>query len=391
MKPARALLLLGLISLPSLRAVYAPIPEQEQGKEITVSLAAGATYDNNIFGAAHGARESMIYEAAPKIAFNASLTDQTFASASYELTLDHYDNRPGEKDLDSHDFIARIAHAFSPATTLDLTDEYQINKNPESLLNGIAVNTEQSFKRNGFDGRFTTTVTEKAGVVLKFRSTDYSYDDDTLGQSLDRTENLYGFSGTYALLPETKLIGEYRREDISYRVGGSGKDKQTDFAIGGFDYNIAKKLTASTRVGYTWRHRDSQPSATAPYAELSGKYDFGERAYVSGGYSYTFEETSNIALYNDTKVNRFFVNVQQPLAATVVASGSLSYEPSQLQRRGGGGSVAETTTRAGLAVTWFAQKNLSLAATYDHDDVQSDDPTRGQIRDRVGVNATYTF
>lgn len=391
MKPARALLLLGLISLPSLRAVYAPIPEQEQGKEVTVFVAAGVSHDSNIFGSRHGAIESTVYELSPKISFNASLTDQTFASASYNLTIDEFENRPGDKTLDSHDFNVRLAHAFSSATTLDLNDEYQINKNPESLLNGISVNTDQSFKRNGFDSRFTTTVTEKAGVVLKFRTTNYRYDDATLGDSLDRTENLYGIASTYALLPETKLVGEYRHEDINYRVTGAAKDKQTDFAIGGFDYNVAKQVTASARLGYTWRSRDSQPSATAPYAELSAKYDFGEHAYVSGGYSYTFEETSNILLYNDTKVNRFFVNVQQPLAASIVASGSLSYEPSELQLRGGGGSVAETTTRVGLALTWIANKNFSVAGTYDHDDVQSDDPTRGQMRDRFGVSASYMF
>jgi predicted porin len=389
---ARALLVFGLVSLPALRAVYAPIPEQDQGKQWTVTLKAGVTHDSNIFGAQTGAIASTIYEASPKIAFNASLDDQTFASASYQLTVDQFENRPGDKTLDSHDFSARLAHAFTSATTIDVSDQYQINKNPESLLSGVTLNTDQSFRRNGLDARFTTTLTEKTGVVVKFRRTDFSYDNAVLAQNIDRTENLYGLAGTYALVPEAKLVAEYRREDIGYRDGGATKDKQSDFAIGGFDYNLAKKMSASGRLGYTWRHRESERSTAAPYAEISAKYDYAERSYFTAGYSYTIEEISNIGTYTDTKVNRLFANLQHAVAATVVASGSVSYEPSQLQiRRPGTINVDETTTRVGLALTWLPDPHWSFALSYDHDRVESDDLSRGQERERIGASAVYSF
>src|ERR1019366_6952715 len=110
MNIARLLIVGGLVTALPAWAVYAPIPEQDQGKDWTFTVRGGVSHDSNIFGAQSGAIASMVYEFAPKIAFNASLTNQTFVSAAYGLTVDHFDNRPGEKTLDSHDLSARIAH-----------------------------------------------------------------------------------------------------------------------------------------------------------------------------------------------------------------------------------------------------------------------------------------
>ena len=96
-------------------------------------------------------------------------------------------------------------------------------------------------------------------------------------------------------------------------------------------------------------------------------------------------------LYDDTKVNRFFCNVQHALSPLVVASGSVTYEPSVLQGRRGLPNVDETTTRFGLALSYLPGKNWRFTASYDYDNVDSDDPARGQNRERVGVNGSYAF
>lgn len=392
----RLLLVLALAAAQPLSAVYAPIPEQEQGEAWTASLTVGASHDSNIFGAQSGEIASNVVTASPKITFNSNLTDQTFASAAYKLTVDQFQERPGDKTLDSHDLTLRLAHAFSSATNLDLSDQFQRSQNPESLLAGLPVNSNQSLKRNGFDTRFTTSLTERAGIVLKYRNTRYRYDDANLARNIDRVENLYGLSGTYSIVPELKFVGEFRHEDIAYRVDDSLlkrglKGKNTDFAIGGFDYSVAKKLTAQARAGYSWRNRDSGLSATSPYAEISAKYDYAVRSFVTAGYTYSFEEVSNIATYNDTKIHRLFANIQHAVSSALVASASISFEPSQLQTRLTGATVNEETTRVGLALTYIPTKNLSFSASYDHDNATSDDISRGQKRERVGVSGTYAF
>lgn len=372
-------------------AVYAPLPEQDQPNAWTVSLRAGVSHDSNIFGAETGAISSLVYGVAPKIAYEGSLSDRTFAMFGYTVTVDHIVDRPGEKTLDSHDLMLRLAHAFSRKTTIDLSNFYLIAKNPESLLAGLPINTDQSFKRNEFNARFATSPRPKLGLQLKARSVNYDYDNAVLASSIDRMENLFGVAGSYDLLPEAKAVIEYRRELIDYRTGGATKDKDTDFVIGGVDYAVAKKMSVSARLGQQWRNRVYGPSTHGLYAEFSAKYDYAERSYLAAGYVRTYEETSNVTSYSDTRVNRVFVNVQHAVSALVVASGSVAYEPSQLQGRFGVADADETTTRLGFALTWLPTSRWSFSASYDYDRIESDAPGRGQKRERVGVSAGYLF
>jgi hypothetical protein len=380
-----------LAALPA-GAAYAPLPEPELQQDWVVTLRAGVIHDSNIFGADQGAISSMVYQASPGIAYNGSLSDQTFASFNYLLAIDHFADRPGDRTLDSHTIMARLAHAFSPASTIDVSDTYQIAKNPESLLAGLPINTDQSFKRNELNARWEASPLPKAGLTLKARSVTYRYDNARLARSLDRIENLYGVAGTYDVLPEFKAVGEYRHEDIFYREqGDEQKNKRTNFMIGGFDYAVARKLALTGRVGGQWRRRAAERSTSSPYAEFSAKYDYARRSFLAAGFAHTFEETSNIDLYTDTRVNRFFLNVQHALSGLLVASGSFTFEPSQLQGRRGVADVDETTHRFGLGLTWLPTPHWSFTASFDHDKVDSDAPGRGQERQRVGASGSYVF
>ncbi|MBI4625903.1 MAG: outer membrane beta-barrel protein [Verrucomicrobia bacterium] len=387
----RAFLLGGLVAASPLWAVYAPIPEQEQGKDLTINAKAGISYDSNLFGAATDTVGSAIWELAPRIAYNASVTDQTFLSASYRLTLDYFDNRPGDKLLDSHDVSLRVAHAFSKSTNIDVNEVFMISRNPESLLAGIPLSPDQSFTRNQLDGRFVTPVTAKIGVVFKARTVYYHYRNAVLGRSLDRTENLYGVAGEYAVLPELKGVAEYRRQDVFYRKLGETKNKSSDFVLGGVDYVVAQKVTLTSRFGFEARRRSAERDTMLPYAEVSAKYDYTETSFLTGGYAYSFDETSDTARFTDSKIHRLFVNVQHSITALIVASGSLGYEPSQLQGRRGQASVDEATTRAGLALSYLPTKNWTISASADYDRIRSDDAVRNMRRNRVGLSANYTF
>ncbi|HVU24194.1 MAG TPA: hypothetical protein VHE13_08725 [Opitutus sp.] len=394
---ARLILAAGLLAALPLRAVYAPLPDLDQGKDWTVTVRAGVSHDSNIFGARDSTTpglapiSSTVYEVAPRFAFSGSVNDRTFAEFSYTLTIDHFTDRPGDKTLDSHDIVGRVAHAFSSSTDIDISDHFQIAKNPESLLAGVTANTDQSYKLNELDGLVHAGLAPKFGTVLKLRSILYRYDSTTLARSLDRIEMLYGLEGTYDLLPELKAVVEARHEDVYYDTQGEIKNKRSDFVMAGFDYAVAKKMSLSGRLGGEWRTRSAQPDTNGPYAEFSAKFDYARNSYLAAGYVREFEETSNVANYNDVLVNRLFVNLQHALSTLVIASGSITYEPSVLQGRRGSPDRDETTTRLGLALSWVPTKHASVSASYDHDIVNSDDPSRGQRRDRYGINAAYAF
>lgn len=372
-------------------AVYAPIPEQEQGKAFSFEVGASVYHDSNIFGAATGAISSMVYSFTPSLSYNGSLDDQTFLSAGYDLSLDHIVDRPGKKNLTSHTLSARIAHAFSNSTNIDVSDSYQISKNPQSLLAGLPLNTDQSFKLNQFNGRFSTTLSQKTNLVVKYRNMDFAYDLAALGAQLDRMEHLAGAEISFAYLPETKLVGEYRYQRIAYDQASATKDKHSHFFLGGVDYNPSQTVTVTARGGFEDRTREGAENTTVPYAEISVRRTYADNSFLSGGYVYTLEEPSDVARFTDTKVSRFFVNVQHRISPLITASASLTWEPSQLQGRSGQADVDETATRGGLAVSWLPTKNWTITATADADRVASDDDARDQHRTRYGVSARFSF
>jgi len=379
-----------MAALPA-RGVYAPVPEQDQGKPLTFTAKAGLSYDSNIFGGATGEIGSTIFEFAPKVAYNASITEQTFMSLSYELTADYFTDRPGEKLLDSHALMARLAHAFSPSTTVDFVEMFQAMRNPESLLNGLPLNVDQSSTRNELDANYTTKVTPKIGATVKARTVYSHYRNATLGRSLDHIENLYGIAGDYAVRADLKGVVEFRHQDVYYDKLGETKNKTSDFIMGGLDYQVEKKLTAGGRLGVEWRHRAAERAASVPYAELTTKYDYAEGSFITGGYMLSIEETSDLARFTDTRVNRYFVTVQHHVTPLIVASGMFNYEPSTIRGRRGVANLDEDTTRLGLSLSYLPTKNWTTSASYDYDDVQSGEASRTTKRSRVGLNASYTF
>ena len=380
-----------VLVLPAM-AVYAPIPEQEQGKLLSASVGASIYHDSNLFAARTGPISTFVHELTPSLVLNTSVTDQTFLSASYKLTLDYFDDRPGQKLIFSHDFDARLAHSFAPGTTVDFNDDYQIQGNPQSLLAGVPVNTDQSFKRNQFDARSTLALSERTSVAVKARLIDYSYNNAVLASTIDHSENLVGFEGSFEVRPQIKLNADYRYQTVDYRNDGAANNKHSNFFLGGLDYTATRKLTLTLTAGVEERQRDGAGNVTAPSVELSAKYDYAQGSYVSAGYGYDLEETSNVALYTDEKVNRFFVNVQHALGGSLTASASVDIEPSQLQGRAGvSPDRSETTDRLGLGLTWLGAKNWSVSTTFDYDRVSSSDVSREYVRNRVGLNARYSY
>jgi hypothetical protein len=355
-------------------------------------LGAAVGHDSNIFGGSANEIDSMYYTFNPAISFNGSVTDQTFLSLGYELKLDQFTDRPGDKTLDSHTFSARVAHQFSPSSTVDVSDTYLIAKNPQSLLAGVPLNTDQSFKSNQFNLRYSSAVGQKTNTVFKYRNLMFDYDNAALGANLDRVENLAGLEVSFAFLPVTKLVGEYRYLDVAYDIGGAAKDKESHYFMVGADYSPGKELTVTSRLGVENRSRASQADTTVPYAEVSLRYTYSEGSYLAAGYTYTIEESSDSVRFTDSQINRLFVNLEHRVTPLIVASGSITYEPAELQgRRGVTVDIDEDTTRFGLGLNWLPNKNWMVGASLDVDRVSSGDRNREQDRTRFGVNARYSF
>ncbi|MGC4075391.1 MAG: hypothetical protein QM760_23405 [Nibricoccus sp.] len=391
--PTSAAILMSLAAARAL-AVYAPIPEQEQGKLLTIYASGGAYYDTNIFGAPTDELASMVYQVSPRFVFNMSASDQTLVSASYQLSLDYFADRPGEQLLDSHSASASIKHTFSPRLEAEISDSFQLSKNPESLLPGLStvLNTDQSYALNQLDGRLAANLTKRTGLTFKARTATFAYDNDSLAEELDRSEYLGGLALTHTLLPEIQAVAEYRHQTIRYASGGESKDKDSDFALIGADYVVNPRMALSGRVGSEYRRRKGADDEILPYTELALKLDYGKGSYLSAGYGFSVEEVSNLDVYTDMSVHRFFANVQQVISPRMVATASLGWEPGTLNGRAGvSPDRDETNTKVGLALIYRLNARWTASATLDYDNVNSEDPGRMLQRTRGGLSVRCVF
>ncbi len=389
-------------------AVYAPLPAQDLGKAFTYHLGASVYNDSNIFGSAKGAISSAVYNLSFGLGFNSSVTDQTFLSLGYDLSRDNVVDRPGKKNLTNHAFTSRLSHTFSEATTLDISENYQITGRPDSLLNGVTTLTgDQSAKNNQFNLRFQTTAGEKGTVAFKYRNMDINYDTETLARSLDRNDHLFGLEAAFALLPDVKLVGEYRYGQVNYKTDNTpavaatathpafvaqfAKDKKSNYLMAGVNYLPSEKTIFTARGGFENRSRDFTGSTSAPYVELSAKHAYAEGSSFTATYTYSLEESTDVLRFTDSKVSRFAATVQHHLSPMVIASSSFIYESAELQGRVGQRNLAESATRFGVALIWQPTKNWDVGATLDVDHTTSDDVNRTQERTRYGLGARFSF
>lgn len=375
-------------------AVYAPIPIQQQGKALSFALEAGEYYDSNIFGASTGRVSSFVTEVKGRVIGNYSATDQTFISGYYELQYLYFENRPGKKNLFNNFLGASLDHTFGPTLFLSISDDFAIVDNPESAVVAAGpIQTDQSYIANFLNASLTWQVTERTSLINKYRNTYYDYDDSTLAQQLDRMEHLYGLQVDYLLQPRWTLVGEYRFEYNDYRNNAVPKNNFSNFLLAGFNYQLLQEVMIMVRTGVDFRNRDSAPNETSPYGEITAVYQFAERSFVSGAFTYGIFETMDTQQFYDSEDAIFLVNSEVFVTDFIALSGSVLFQYSQLQGRPGNGfgDADERTVRTGAGISYLPTPNWAFIATYDYDFVNSDVPSRNQVRNRVGVSARYTF
>lgn len=384
-----------LAAAPGARAVYAPIPEVEQGRLLTVYVAGGYYYDTNIFGAAEGAIESLVFQVQPTLMVNFSADDQTFVTASYQPSLDYFENRPGDQFLLSHSLSARVAHTFTPRLEGEISETFQIVKNPESLLPGIGgglVNPDQSYDYNQLDGKLNYSVNKRTALKGKLRAVDFAYENPFLKRELDHAEYFAGVEAVRAARENLQVSAEYRYQAIRYDFGGAFKDKDSHFLFAGADYAQTKRTGYSARLGVEALLRKNGDNALLPYVELGVKHDYLDASFVSAGYTFSSQETSNLAAYTDMYSHHFFVNWQHAIAKTLLLSGAFDWQPSVLNgRKHIAGDINESNLKLGCALTYSVRERWSVSLTCDYDLVNSDDSGRDLRRLRAGLRGRWVF
>ncbi len=389
----KASLFLSIIALPAtLFGVYAPIPEQEQGKAVVLSLESGFFYDSNILGTPDGEIDSTVFSVTPQIKYNASIEEQSFIEASYRLQALLYSDRPSEDTLFNHNFNAQLSHTFSPGMVMDVSDTLMLIDNPESFLVGL-LQTDQSGINNQFDFRLLSELSQRASLTVKYRNFNFAYDNADVSTVLDRNDNQFGVQVGYKWVPETSFVFEYRFQDRSYDTDGALKDSDSNFFLTGVDWAPSPTVQISGRIGLDDRNQNAGNSGTNFYGQLTGIYQYSDKPTSFLAFSVTYEtvETSAPVTFSGEETFSLLFNVQHALTAKIFLAGSIYYDDADLIRQTALANVTDNTLRLGLSAIYQPTKNWSVIFSYDLDDTDSDDFVRTENRSRVGISARYSF
>ena len=393
MKRGLFLALLGSFPI-TVWAIYAPIPQPDPVGDYVVWLDAGVYYDTNVFGAdtETGEKESAVFTVSPRILYEGGGGSQTLVTAYYDLDAFIFTDRPSDDSLFNHEGHFRVRHEFSPDAELMVSDTYRILENPESFENGL-LQSDQSYDMNIFNVRSKFLVSARVGSVLKYQNINIEYDDSSLSTALDRMENRFGGEIFYLAAPTTKILFEYRYQDIGYDDDGDLKDSNSHFFLGGLDWASGPQSQLSLRAGIEDRDRKGDVDRTSGYVLATYVRRYGTDSFVSVGGGFDVKETTSNSLFFDEDTISFFANIQHAMTAAIYLTASIRYDDITLNTRDAdeNADIAENVFRFGVNLVYRPDDNWAVILSYDLDDTESDERFRNESRSRVGVSARYSF
>lgn len=254
------------------------------------SLGVSGGFDDNTNTAPNG-------DASPFTQVNLTLakdirTTRTQLSFLGVGSLIHYFDRMGGSP---NDYTGRVnlnlQHGVSDRLTLGMTIDAAYLTEPQFGSDLSAV------RRSG--NYFSTVDTFSARYVISPRLSTYTsyqpslidYDDKVTSAVNDRVDHLFGESLRYRWSERTTLTGEYKFELIDYRT--APRDSTTHFVLGGFDYQISPRASATFVGGVTFRKFKQQTNGDwliDPNAAAALNYVFAPNSIVSWTASYSVEE-----------------------------------------------------------------------------------------------------
>ncbi len=424
------LLALGAVGVQTVQAQWTAGSD----KSWSVSATLRGFYDDNYNTQPGGTNRVSSYgfEVRPSATWNVDLGPTTI-DLSYVYTMRYYDARPNNKYDQDHDFEVLLNHNFNNLYSLDFSDSFVIDQEPEIIDPTLGTPTRANGNniRNNAQINFHAELTPLLGMVLGYGNTFYSYDENqttpgvvlpSLSALLDRVEHRVTLDSQWHIWAETTAIFGYQFGAVDYTSGesispppqllvaSSTRNNYSHTVYAGVNHNFNPDLSLSARGGIQYLdYYDVPPgnsqSALSPYASLSLNYAYMDGGSLAVGFTHAHNATdqgatvltvagvTNISLTLDQDSSSLFGTITQrltPISPDLTATVTAQYQNSTFN----GGAVDGETDNIylfGLNLSYQITRYISSEVGYNYDLLSSDLPGRGYHRNRVyiGVSASY--
>jgi len=414
---------LAALGAVGLQAAYAPgLSATERTKPWSVAATLRGFYDDNYTTspekrsnpALGTARSSYGMEISPSASLNLPL-DQTLISLSYQYSMRYYEDRESGSADHSHQFNARLNHAFTENYRLDLSDSFVIAQEPALMdpsQTTVPLRLNGNNMRNTAAAKFSADITRLFGVELGYSNSIYDYDNDQYAGLLNRMEHLITFDTRWHVLPKTVAILGYQYGMVNYddsrtidaatygvagTVNSKIRDNRSHYVYAGADQTINSKLNASVRLGGQFTEFQNakslsggvlDDSSSIPYADASVTYAYTTGSYAQLGIKHSRLATDILAL--DQEATTVYGSINHQITAKLMGSLMGQLQNSSFNQ-GPFNNSEDNYFVVGLNLTYTINQYLAAEAGYNFDRLDSDIQDRSFTRNRVylGLRASY--
>ena len=397
----------------------------------------------------NGKRGSSGAEFSPQISFNVPL-QQTDVGLRYIYGLYYYQDRQdlGLDPFDqTHQVDVWLDHAFNTRWKINVTDSFVVGQEPELINGNPSSPAAQVFRINGNNVAnhasisLNTEWTRQFSTSLHYGNDFYAYDNSgatladilpvplgngsgpSLAGQLNRVEQNVALDLQWHFQPETMGFIGYQfswvnytgNEPISYSAfpdphnslltdviihNSADRNSRTQTGYVGIQHQFTPNLAGTVKGGasYTDNYNDPYYPSTAwsPYADLNFTYTYLPGSYFQLGFTHDInatdvsqpDNTGHLTQYQESSVIYADINHRftPKLSGTVIARDQIS-----TYQYGVFGNETDYDYSLGLDLNYQVNRNFSLNAGYNYDNLETDIGGRGYSRNRVylGVSVGY--
>ena len=372
--------------------VFRPSPNVGEGAFVNLPLRIGLFtsigYDDNIFLQHNDRRGSGITEAAVDLSSHIG-NQRTMFDMDLSPGIDYYWDRPGRSVDPNIRLTLSLLHQLNPRAYIAVSDfatytsqpnyQYGIGS-PVSVLDYVYNSTTVSLGYQ-WTPRFSTVTSYTAGVLY--------YENSTLGNLLNRIDNVFAEQLRFLVLPTITAVAEYRFEYVDY-FSNSILNSYTNYALGGLDLTLSPRLTFTFRAGAEFRDYDRQipgvqKDMAGPFVETTLVYHYLPNSYLEWYNRYGIEESDIGTGYRRTF--RTGLQVSHAFGERLNLLASAYYAHDQYVEP----SFEENLLNVNIGLTYRLRRSLTLSAGYTFDRDFSAVTSRDYYRDRVYVGLLFTF
>jgi len=380
----------------------APADAANTHKFYTFSVELRETYDDNVGTSDTNKQSALETSLAPSVLVDFPMGNTEF-SAGYTFTGTYYSQTAGTgKNLQySHIFTANFKHDFSERFSLNLADSLIDSPDPNLYgTTGTPYRNGQNLS-NAFNGGLSAQWTPILGTQTTYANTIVRYlnnPDEAAAQ--DNEQNTVSQTFSFTVVPTFSVNFGGIFDTINYDQNPRGYDSYTGF-IGG-SWTALPNLTLSLRVGGSYTLTDqlqadgtlATQSQVAPYVDLSGSWQIGQRSSLTADYSHETTPSDYFGS-NAAESDRVSATFNYLVTTQLSTHLQLAYTYSDISGAdlyfGGTPSYTETVYSGDVGASYNFIKYFSLNFDINVSGVSSEIAGRDYNRDQVsfGVRGTY--